>query len=116
MRWITAAVLTVLAMNVCVASPVQAMAKAYPLDTRLAHTGVLCQSHQSLKKQHPSQRIYYETVDGKRCYHVHVKSPTTNSASSWVTPRGVYSDSLKSRSEDVLQYYYYFNVEKPGRF
>lgn len=39
----------------------------------LAHTGEQCQkTYQSSKKIHPSQRIFYETINGKKCYHVHV--------------------------------------------
>lgn len=50
--------------------------------TELAHTGAPCKEYRILKKEHPSQRIFYETISGKKCYHVHVNTQTGDAASS----------------------------------
>lgn len=56
-------------------------------DIRLAHTGEICKTRQTLKKEHHSQRIYYEVINNKRCYHVHVNTPIKRFVSTWGGPK-----------------------------
>lgn len=72
---------------------------------QLAHTGAPCQTIQTLKKEHPSSRIYYETVQGQKCYHVHVSHQTGNSVNSRITPWGVSSVHRMNKNDDVLLYW-----------
>lgn len=56
-----------------------------------AHTGESCKTIQILKKEHPSQRIFYETLNSKRCYHVHADAVLSSlkTATPWVTQKDV---------------------------
>src|SRR5882672_1739296 len=72
-----------------------------------AHTGEPCKTVQTLKKEHPSQRIFYETVNQKKCYHVHTATmnQTEKDASVWVIPKGVSSFPRSSLNSSVLEYF-----------
>lgn len=77
-----------------------------------AHTGVPCKSTQTLKKEHPSSRIYFETVAGEKCFHVHVKSLTSLSAPSWTIQKDVTTVKRPNHPPPVLYlgvYRYLFN-------
>ena len=85
----------------------------------LAHTGEQCQTIKTLKKTHPTQRIYWETINKKKCYHLHdqrdqasiskngwnVKEikPINNNIlmSQWMTPtmRAFYDDYTSGRAD-----------------
>lgn len=107
MRWISviAVACSVLATNAYAGSSTQEPAKRN-LATPVAHTGEPCKTIQTLKREHPTQHIFYETLSNSRkCYHVHTAKPQTEKdASEWVIPRGVNSFP-RSRSNDVLEYF-----------
>src|SRR5882672_1038472 len=83
--------------------------------TEIAHTGEPCKTIQQLlkersqtsKKEHPSQHIYYETINSKKCYHVHTvtTNQTEKDASVWVIPKGVSSFPRSSLNSSVLEYF-----------
>ena len=62
----------------------------------LAHTGVICKDIQTLKKEHPSQHIYWETINGAKCYHVHALPQIKKNVGRTTIPQDVTSH-LKNR-------------------
>lgn len=98
MRWVP------VALSMIMATPTTAQT--------LAHTGELCKTIQTLKKEHHTSHIFYDVVEGKRCFHVHVKHLTRSSANTWDIPMGVstvknhpYISEYKVMIDDLHQYY-----------
>ncbi len=89
----------------------------------LAHTGVPCQTYQTLKKEHPSQHIYWETIGRKKCYHIHVpvSVQTENSVNSQTSRKGVTTLQKIDRNEEVLDWFstpimkWFYNEYTRGR-
>ena len=83
----------------------------------LSHTGAPCQTIQTLKKEHPSQHIYYETIDSKglskntqnrrsqKCYHVHASHQTGSSVNSQTIPWAASTPQRTSKTKDVLEFF-----------
>lgn len=110
MKWVIPLVMCILPLV-----PIKANAQV------LAHTGVPCQTYQTLKKEHPSQHIFYETVEGKKCYHVHVPIRTAGSANSQTTHWDASLPHKMNKNEEVLDWFstpimkWFYNEYTRGR-
>lgn len=91
------------------------------LNKNISHTGEPCKTEKTLKREHPSQHIYYETINSKRCYHVHnVDVKTKPSANTWAVPNNL-TFPKNSLNKSVLDYwttpnmYWFYNEYTKGR-
>ena len=109
MKWLTSIILCVAML-----APTSTLASQKTSEVSLKK-GATCQNLQSLRKEVPTQHLYYKIVGGMKCWHARALSQKKHYVNTSATPLGVYLRPTETQLHKWWEDFWSINNELYGR-